>query len=46
MLLRGLHGCPATYCETIHVVETFQGEPVWEEVYVFDLDGHDLACVA
>lgn len=45
--VEGLHGCPATYRETIHVEETFQGDPVWEgDVYVFDLDGHDLADVA
>ena len=45
--VEGLHGCPATYRETIHVEETFRGEPVWEgDVYVFDLDGHDLAEVA
>ncbi len=45
--VEGLHGCPATYRETIHVEETFQGAIVWTgNVYVFDLDGHDLADVA
>ena len=45
--VEGLHGCPATYRETIPVEETFQGAIVWTgDVYVFDLDGHDLADVA
>ena len=39
-----LHGCDATYLETVPVVEEFQGQTVWEgDVEVFELEGHPKA---
>jgi hypothetical protein len=39
-----LHGCDATYVETVPVVEEFQGKTVWQgDVEVFDLTGHPKA---
>jgi hypothetical protein len=39
-----LHGCHATYVETVPVIETFQGETVWEgEVEVFETRDHPKA---
>jgi hypothetical protein len=39
-----LHGCTATYLETVAVTETFQGETVWQgEVEVFEILGHPKA---
>src|SRR5215218_4558132 len=39
-----LHGCDATYVESVHVVEEFQGETIWQgDVEVFDLVGHSKA---
>jgi hypothetical protein len=39
-----MHGCKATYVETVPVIETFQGETVWQgEVEVFDIRGHPKA---
>jgi hypothetical protein len=39
-----LHGCDATYVETVPVVEEFQGETIWQgDVEVFDLVGHPKA---
>ena len=39
-----LHGCEAEYTETVPVVETFQGETVWQgDVEVFDIRGHPKA---
>jgi len=39
-----LHGCDATYVETVPVVEEFQGETIWQgDVEVFDLSGHPKA---
>jgi hypothetical protein len=39
-----LHGCDATYVETVPVVEEFQGKTVWEgDVEVFDIRGHPKA---
>jgi len=39
-----LHGCKATYVETVPVTETFQGETVWEgEVEVFETTDHPKA---
>jgi hypothetical protein len=39
-----LHGCDATYIETVPVVEEFQGKTVWEgDVEVFDIRGHPKA---
>lgn len=39
-----LHGCEATYLETVPVREEFQGETVWEgDVEVFELSGHPKA---
>jgi hypothetical protein len=39
-----LHGCGATYRETVPVHEVFQGKTVWQgEVEVFDLHSHAKA---
>lgn len=39
-----LHGCDATYVETVPVVEEFQGETIWQgDVEVFDIRGHPKA---
>jgi hypothetical protein len=39
-----LHGCEASYAETVPVTETFQGETVWQgEVEVFNVRGHPKA---
>ncbi len=44
-----LHGCKATWVESVPVKEIFKGETVWEGVVqVFDLVGHptDSRCYA
>lgn len=42
--IRHLHGCEATWIESVPVIETFQGREVWRgEVQVFDLAGHPSA---
>src|SRR6186997_2113940 len=39
-----LHGCDASYVETVPVLEEFQGETIWQgDVEVFDLVGHPKA---
>jgi hypothetical protein len=39
-----LHGCDASYVETVPVVEEFQGETIFQgDVEVFDLLGHPKA---
>jgi hypothetical protein len=39
-----LHGCEATYLETVPVTEEFQGETIWQgEVEVFAIRGHPKA---
>ena len=41
--IRHLHGCEATFVESVKVREMFQGATVWEgEVQVFDLTGLPL----
>ena len=43
-VIRRLHGTESTHVETVPVVETFQGQTVWEgEVEVFDLLDHPTA---
>ena len=43
-VIRRLHGSESTHVETVPVVETFQGQTVWEgEVEVFDLHDHPSA---
>jgi hypothetical protein len=43
-VIRKLHGTESTHVETVPVVETFQGQTVWEgEVEVFDLLDHPTA---
>jgi len=43
-VIRKLHGVFATHVETVPVVETFQGQTIWEgEVEVFDLQDHPTA---
>jgi hypothetical protein len=42
--IRELHGVEATHVETVPVVETFQGQTLWEgNVEVFDLAEHPEA---
>jgi hypothetical protein len=42
--IRNLHGCEATWVESVPVKETFQGKTVWEgEVQVFEVKGHPAA---
>lgn len=42
--VEGLHGGRAKHRETIHVIEEFEGERVWDvDVHVFALDGHPSA---
>jgi hypothetical protein len=39
-----MHGCKASYVETVPIKEVFQGETVWEGyVEVFKLKGHSQA---
>ncbi len=41
---RKLYGCATKYVETVPVIETWQGNTIWEgEVEVFDLVGHPKA---
>jgi hypothetical protein len=43
-IIRKLHGCSATYIETVPVHEEFQGETVWQgQVEVFQIEGHPIA---
>jgi len=38
-----LHGCDATYIETVPVIEEFQGKTVWQgDVEVFDIRGQSV----
>jgi hypothetical protein len=42
--IRNLHGCEATWAESVSVKEIFQGKAVWEgEVQVFEVTGHPTA---
>lgn len=43
-VIRELHGCEATYVETVPLVEVFRGKVIWHgNVEVFDLSGHPKA---
>jgi hypothetical protein len=43
-VIRRLHGSESTHGETVPVVETFNGQTIWEgEVEVFDLHDHPSA---
>ena len=43
-VIRKLHGAESKHVETVPVVETFNGQTVWEgEVEVFDLLDHPIA---
>ena len=43
-MIRKLHGAEPTHVETVPVVETFNGQTIWEgEVEVFDLLDHPTA---
>jgi hypothetical protein len=43
-VIRRLHGAESTHVETVPVVETFNGQAIWEgEVEVFDLHDHPSA---
>jgi hypothetical protein len=38
------HGGTATLAQSVPVLETFKGHPVWEGiVHVFDIEGHPMA---
>jgi hypothetical protein len=42
--IRKLHGCEALHAETVPIMESFQGQIVWQgEVEVFNLRGHPKA---
>jgi hypothetical protein len=42
--IKNLHGCDATWLESVPVKETFQGQTVWEGVVeVFELIDHPTA---
>jgi len=42
--IRNLHGCEATWVESVPVKEEFEGQTVWEgTVQVFDLQAHPQA---
>ena len=42
--IKHMHGCAATFVESVPVRETFNGATVWEgEVQVFELRGHPTA---
>ena len=38
-----MHGCPAQLVKAVPVSESFEGRPVWQVVYIFDLAGHRSA---
>lgn len=41
-VIKDLHGCKATYSESIDIKEEFQGQTAWEgTVHVFDVDHPD-----
>jgi hypothetical protein len=43
-VIRKMHGAESTHVETVPVVETFNGQTIWEgEVEVFDLQDHPTA---
>ena len=42
--VEGLHHCKAIFIESVEVIETFQGQPVWQGiVHVFEINGHSTA---
>lgn len=42
--IRHMHGCEATWIESVPVTETFGGETAWDgEVQMFELRGHPAA---
>ena len=42
--IRHMHGCEATWVESVPVTETFKGETAWNgEVQVFEIHGHPSA---
>ena len=45
--IQATHGCRSERIDTVHIVETFKGETVWEgEVLIFELIGHPTATTA
>ncbi|MDX6303694.1 MAG: hypothetical protein QOI77_663 [Blastocatellia bacterium] len=43
-VIRKMHGAESKHIETVPVVETFNGQTIWEgEVEVFDLEDHPTA---
>jgi hypothetical protein len=44
LAIEHLHGCSATWRQTVPVHEVFRGQTAWQgDVEVFDLDGHPKA---
>lgn len=42
--IRNLHGCDSRWLESVRVVETFEGQTVWDgDVQIFALIGHPSA---
>lgn len=42
--VEGLHQCKATLIESVEVLETFQGQTVWQGiVHAFEIEGHPTA---
>jgi len=42
--VEGLHACKAIFIESVEVIETFQGQTVWEgSVHTFDIEDHPTA---
>jgi hypothetical protein len=42
--VEGLHGCKASFLESVRVIEEVDGERAWDgDVYVFALEGHPTA---
>jgi hypothetical protein len=40
LAVEGLHKCTAKFKEKTHVIETFEGETVWDDdVYIFEVEG-------
>ncbi len=45
--IQATHGCRSERIDTVHIVETFKGETVWEGyVLIFELIGHPTATTA
>ena len=44
--IQKVHGCAARHVKTVPIVESFQGQTVWEgKVEIFQLEGHPKAAM-